>query len=154
VATDQLGDEEGCATGVDAEVAVDGGGSDPGEASSETVGAGRCERVGDPSAGVVDEDVDGAEGLLRGVEDPRRRVVVTEVGLEGERAPGQRLDPREDLLGTGCAPGAVALRGAGVGGHVEAEVRDQHVDAACGEGHRGRRADAVVGTGDDRDVAR
>ena len=53
--------------------------------------------AGDP--GVVDEDVDLAEGLERRLDDGLRGLGLLDVGLDRERLASERLDRRDRLAG-------------------------------------------------------
>ena len=58
-------------------------------------GIGHFDRPGEMcNAGVVDEDGDGAECRLHGIEAAADRVDVGDIGSDGERASARRLDPR------------------------------------------------------------
>ena len=103
------------------------------------------ERLVTQDAGVVDDDVDLAEGVDRGLDDVlaalgrRDRVVV------GHRLAAGRLDFVDDLLRGGVVA-ALPVDG-------PAEVVDDHASAAPGEVEGVRAAQAATSTGDDRDPA-
>ena len=88
VAAGELGHEQGSGPGIHAEVAIDRRRGDARELTPQAVdGVGR-ERVGDPTAGVVDEDRHLPELRFGLVEEPGGDVVRREIGLDGDGRPG------------------------------------------------------------------
>ena len=87
-------------------------------------------------AGIVDQDGDGAELVLRARQHGVDRGGITDIGLHGDRAPARRDDLGRERLG-----------GIGAGGVVDA-----HGDAALREELRARAAEAARGAGDDGDL--
>jgi hypothetical protein len=87
-------------------------------------------------AGIVDQDGDSAEGLLRRVEGARHGAAVEHVGRHCKRAPARLLDARLDRGEPVAAARHQDDRGAGTGEHL-------------GETH----AEPARGAGDQRDAA-
>jgi hypothetical protein len=153
VAAGELGDEQRGGSGVDTQVGGDRARGHRGEGATEAIGRPRRERVGHPTARVVDEDRHRAEQLLGRVEQPRRRGIVEQVGFDRRGPPREALDGRHHVVGPRAPVGAVA-RGRSlvrVGG--EAEVRHEHVDPRCRQGDGDGRADAVVAAGHEGDAS-
>ena len=121
--------------------------------AAEPVGLLGAERVGDPTARVVDQDFDRPERGLRAVEQRRDGRRVGQVGLRGFRLTAFVTDSLED---GGCVTRSVlgVFRG---GPRIrligQPEERDEHAAAVGGQRLRRRRTDAVVRAGDERDAA-
>ena len=139
VAPRELRDQERAGASVDREHAIDRLRRDPPLLATEAVGRPRRERVADPGARVVDEDVDRAEGGLGLVEEAGGRVRVREIDLDRRRASAGAADPRLGITG-------VRMR-------IGPEPAQQDVGAVDAEGVRGRRADPVVRARHQGDVA-
>ena len=88
-------------------------------------------------AGVVDHDVEPAEGVDGGLDEPFEVLHLADVGLDADRLVAQRGDLLLQLL-----------RGLLVG-----DVVDDDVGAVLGEGEHDGLADAAVAAGDDGDLA-
>ena len=96
-------------------------------------------------AGVVDDDVEPAEGLDRLVDDALCAVEVGDVVVVGHGLAPTAADDLGDLLG-GPLVGPLA-------GDRAAQVVDDDLRAFCGELERLTPADTVPGPGDDRHLA-
>ena len=96
-------------------------------------------------AGVVDQDVEAAEGVDRLLHHRRRLLEVGDVGAVGHRLAAERLDLGHHLVGH---LGGGALTGAG-----GAEVVDDDLRALAGQLEGVRAADAAARAGDDRDAS-
>ncbi len=92
-------------------------------------------------AGVVDDDVDAAARVDRGLDD---LVAVLDGVVVGDGLAAGGLDLLDDLVGGG-------RRALPVAGAAAAEVVDDDLGAARGEQQRVRAAEAVAGAGDDGD---
>jgi hypothetical protein len=145
----ELGDQQGRRPGVHGEHPIVAPRVDRAQASTEPVPIGGQEGVGQPAAGVVDEDLDGAERRFGAVEQQRRHGGVGEVGLHGLRGAAGLADLSGDLFRGGGAHLAVlgGVRFAGVPFRIQAEVGQQDRHAFGGKRPRGRRPDALVGPG-------
>ena len=86
-------------------------------------------------AGVVVEDVDAAEALDGGCDQPIEVGQVRDVGLDGQRTAAGRLDLAGGLLG-----------------QLGAQVGDDDAGALLREAQRNRAPDAPGGARDDRDL--
>ena len=95
--------------------------------------------------GVVDQDVEAAEGVDRLLHHRRGLLEVGDVGAVGDGLAAQRLDLGDDLVGD---LGGRALAGAG-----GAEVVDHDLGALPGELEGVGAADAATRSGDDRDAS-
>ena len=87
-------------------------------------------------AGIVDDDVDAAEALDRGVHDALAEVRRGDIAVAGHRPAAELLDERDGLL-----------RG------LVVEVIDHDARAVAGEAQRHLAPDAPTRSGDDGDLA-
>ncbi len=95
--------------------------------------------------GVVDQDVETAEGVDRLLHHRRGLLEVGDVGAVGDGLAAERLDLGDDLVRD--------LGGRALAGARGAEVVDDDLGALAGELERVRAADAPAGAGDDRDAS-
>ena len=104
----------------------------------------RGERAGEADgAGVVDQDVDAAEGLDGPRDGGRDRLLVADVAGEGQRAPAGGLDLRR---GGVDRAGQLRVRRLGLGG-------DRDVGAVARGAQRDRQPDAARRAGDEQRAA-
>jgi hypothetical protein len=113
----------------------------------------RRERVLHPAGRVVDQDVDRPELLLGGVEQARGHGRVGEVGLDRDRSATAGPDLGHHVIGVRGAVPPVRLGHGRIDRVAYPPERAQHRAATGSKRECGRRPDAVVGTGHDRDVA-
>src|SRR5262249_1031467 len=85
--------------------------------------------------GVVDQDVDASAGADHGPDHPHDLVLVADIDGNGQRVSARRSD------GAGCRLRRFLI-----------DLRDHHTGPLGGEGLGDGQADAVSGTGDDRDL--
>ena len=97
-------------------------------------------------AGVVDEDVEAAEGIEGGLDDALGAGEGSDGVVVGDGRPAGVADGVHDLIGG--VVGAIPLARDG-----SAEVVDDDLGALGGEEERLAAADAPAGAGDDRDAA-
>ena len=95
------------------------------------------ERLADLDAGVVDQDVEAAEGLVRVAHEALGLARYADVRAQCDRLPAQLLDPGGD--------GARAV--------AAAVVVHRHVGALAREAQRDGLADAAGAAGDERSLA-
>jgi hypothetical protein len=149
----QFGYQHGAGTGVHGELPVEGRCAHGSQATVQRAVLLARKRVGQPATGVVDQDLDWAEVTLGGVEQGRRYRGVGQVGLQSDGAVAGRLDLPCDVLPPPHAVLSVADRSAVGGAGLQAQVGQQDERASLGQRTPGRRADAVVGAGDQGDAA-
>jgi hypothetical protein len=106
------------------------------------------DRLRDRESGVVDEDVDAAEGIERRLHDPLRSVPFRHRIAIGDRAPARLADlPRHRLGRRRVAARAIDRRAEIVDDDVRAEARERErgrsPDAASSAGHDGRSAGEI-----------
>jgi len=129
-------------------------GDKPVAATKEVVDLG-CERVRKPAAGVVDEDLDGPQGLLDVVEEAGDKVGVGQVGLQGRGLAARLADRRGHLLARARALAAVGgweSRVVGMLGGVHPQVGDGHRRTLDGETVGDGGADPAVAPRHQRDA--
>ena len=149
----ELGDHGGSAAGVHGELPLESLGGDLLEKAAVPV-AGLCRKgVGQPAGSVVDEDIHRPKLGLRNVEQASRGLRIGQVSLHRRCQPILRPDVGDDVFGIGGAAPTVCLGRAGVVDISQSKVRHEDAGAALRQHTRGRSADAVVGAGDDGDVA-
>lgn len=102
------------------------------------------------TASVVDQDVCRAELLLGGIEQHRGRPRIREISLHRRRPAARCPYLGHDRTGVTRTVIPVGPRGAGSGRILDPQERAQHRAATSGQGDRGRRPNAMIGTRHDR----
>ena len=149
----ELGDHQRAGAGVDTECPVEQFGRDfRSRAAGRIAAAGRERVTRRPTGRVVDHDVDRAELGFGPVEQHRRCRDIEQVGLDRDGPPAGNGDSSDDLVARSHAVLLVTLRRRRVLGDPAAKVGDHDGDAVGREPFCRRCADAVIGSGDDRDV--
>src|SRR4051812_7452431 len=151
VSSSELGDHQRRPTCVDGEDLVEGFGRKGTQGPVESIDRGLLEGVRDPSARVIDQDVDRSEPFFGEIEGSSRRRRVGEVGLDRDGVAGLRLDLGKDASSVFGAQASVSLVIAV--GCSDAKVGDQNAGAGGGERLRDGGAYPVIGAGDDGDMA-
>src|SRR6185437_15233463 len=137
------------AAGVHREEPVERGRADRRQRPPEAVSAAGLERVGQPSGGVVHQYVHGTEIPFGLIEELARYLRVGQVSLDGAGRPARLGDRREHGRGVPRAVDPVRLGRPGIRRVLHPQVGNQDRRAAGGEGHRGRRPDAMIRAGHD-----
>ena len=139
---------------VDRELPLVGGRVDGPQRRPKRSRSGRQEGVGEPAAGVVDQDVDRAEGASAwsksraGAAGSARSASTGAARRRPRRSVPPRRRPRIAARTTTGSPGPAAGRPRRAGGGTA-----QHRAPGRGQADRDRRADAEVGARDDGDLA-
>jgi hypothetical protein len=149
VAAGELSDEQAGGAGVDGEEAVDGGRA---HRSRRAMRRGVI-AVGRPRAGVVDQDLDRAEGFLGPVKEGCRGGGVGKVRLQRHGAASSGTDALQKQIAALSPQAPVVLCGAGLGQGVEAQEGGKDRGTRGGEAEGGGGTDAVIGPRDQRDPA-
>jgi hypothetical protein len=129
VAAGELGDHQRPTACVDPEIAVDRRGRHGCQSSPDPVRAHRSECVGDPSTGVVHEDLHWADLALGALEQVRDHRGVQQIRFDRDRPVRQAFDRREHVPGARSPSASTLVRRARIERIINTQIRDHHVDA-------------------------
>ncbi len=152
MATSELGNQEGGRPGINGKLTVVPFGVDLAQNPAEPILAGGQERVSQPPAGVVHENLNRAKGGFGPVKQLSRDGRTSQVGLQTHGSSTGGLDAPDHFVRRPPAHGPVVGREGRVVrvlSRVQPQVGEEDSGSVRGEGFGGRGTDALVGSGDE-----